>query len=120
MGHKAEAVLKNISLKVNCGRPVLLEMHRFNFINEQTDCDTSLKELDTLLHMIQSDFTDIKFISTEQLAAILRQANQGKPSEFIVSSSIHRLKIAIARIKLFLQFKRIAKYSGINLLLKLC
>ncbi len=120
LGHKAKTVIQAIHEKTQCARPALLEIHRFNFINQQTDCNASLQELEILLQIIQTDVTDIRFISTEQLTTILKLANQGKPSGFIVSSSMQRFKIAIARIKLFLQFKRIAKYSGINLLLKLC
>ncbi len=120
LGHKAAKVIQSIQQKTDCARPALLEMHRFNFINGQKSCETSLQELDTLLQMILSDFSDIRFISTEQLVTIFKQANQGMASEFIVSSSKQRLKIAAARLKLFLQFKRIAKYSGFNLLLKFC
>lgn len=119
LGHKAETVMQRITDKINCGRPALLEMHRFNFINGQEKNTTSLQELEKLLKLIQSDLTDARFISAEQLANIIRDYKSGIDSEFLVSSAIQRFQIILARIKLIFQFNRYAKYSGINLLLKL-
>lgn len=120
LDHKAKITLQFIKQKVDCGRPALLEMHRFNFINEQEDSKKSLEELNKLLQLIQSEYTNVRYISTEHLAKILRDYKQGKDSEFMVSSSVQQFKITVSRIKMFFQFNRFAKYSGVNLLLKLC
>ncbi len=119
IGHKADTALQRISAKIQCGRPALLEMHRFNFINSAADNRISLQELDKLLQLISTDLPDVRFISAEQLAKIMKDHKRGVTSEFMVSSKRLRSKIMLARVKLLLQFDRFAKYSGINFLLKL-
>lgn len=119
IGHKANTALQRISAKIQCGRPALLEMHRFNFINSEADSKISLQELDKLLQLINTNLPNVRFISAEQLAKIMQGYKRGFASEFMVSSKRLRSKIMLARIKLLLQFDRLAKYSGINFLLKL-
>lgn len=119
LGHKAEKTLQRITDKLKCGRPALLEMHRFNFINEAENNTASLQELEKLLQLITSNLVDVRFISAEQLATIIRNDKLGIDSELVLNSSIQRLKIILERVKLLFQFNRFAKYSGINLLLKL-
>ncbi|NOQ13061.1 MAG: glycosyl hydrolase [Methyloprofundus sp.] len=119
LGHKAETVLQRISDKIKCGRPALLEMHRFNFINGAKNNTTSLQELEKLLQLIVADLSDARFISAEQLATIIRNDKRGINSEYMLDSSLQRFKVILARVKLLFQFNSFAKYSGINLLLKL-
>ena len=119
IGHKANTALQRISAKIQCGRPALLEMHRFNFINSEENSRISLQELDKLLQLISTDLPDVRFISVEQLAKIMKDHHRGITSEFMVSSKRLRSKILLARVKLLLQFDRFAKYSGINFLLQL-
>ena len=119
LGHKAEKALQRITDKLKCGRPALLEMHRFNFINGTENSTASMQELEKLLQLITSNLPNVRFISAGQLAAIMRNDKLGIDSDLILSSSLQRFKVILARIKLLFQFNRFAKYSGINLLLKL-
>ncbi len=119
LGHKAETALQRIADKICCGRPALLEMHRFNFINETDKSEKSLQELEKLLQLISAEWSDVKYISAKHLAKIYRDDKQGISSEFIESSPSKRFKMLLARIKVLLLFNRLAKYSGVNLLLKL-
>ncbi len=119
LGHKAEKTLHNIKDKTACGRPALLEMHRFNFISGATKNAQSLNELERLLKMINDHFTDIRFLSAEQLSELYRNYHQGIESDYIIRTPIKRIRFIFARIKQFFEFNRYAKYSGINFVLKL-
>ncbi len=117
IGHTAETALQGILAKTQCGRPALLETHRFNFIDE-TENNSSLQELDKLLQLMHTHLPNVRFMSVTQLAKIMKDHNRGITTEVIVDSKRQRTRILFARIKSLLQFNRIAKYSGINFLLK--
>lgn len=119
LGHKAETTLQHIADKTSCGRPALLEMHRFNFIETAEKTSNSLQELEKLLALISHELSDVNYISAKQLAKIYKDYKQGINTGFIEISPTRRCKILLSRIKLLFKFNRLAKYSGVNLLLKL-
>ena len=71
LGHTAERGLAAIGQKARLGRPALLEMHRFNFVRDPHMAETAMKELDRLLSAARQRFQEIRFTSTEELAARL-------------------------------------------------
>ena len=119
LGHKALNLLARIKDKANCGRPSLLEIHRFNFIKNTQDKTNSLSELNSLLQLVTKHFSNVRYMSSEQLADILRIHHHEEQSNFIINSFVKRVKIWLARVKLFFQYNRLAKYSGFNALLRL-
>lgn len=108
--HKAERVLTDIINRTNCARPSLIEMHRFNFLSDK---QSSLKELKVLLTKICKQLPETLFLSAEELAASYQEKN------CLVDSAVKRFWVLVKRIQLFLQYKKLAKYSGFNLFLSL-
>ena len=71
LGHRAERTLQEIRAHHRLGRPALLEMHRFNFTGDATQAENSLAELRYLLQGALTTIPDLRFISTEELAAAM-------------------------------------------------
>lgn len=115
LGHKAEDVLMQIITQTQYGRPALLEIHRFNFLSEKMHSDQhqSMHELKKLLDLLHSKLTQLKFVSTEELAEILKS----KDNKWLLNSSLACFRLRLKRIQLFFYNNRIAKYSGFNLFL---
>jgi len=110
LGHKADRVLTDIIDRTDCARPSLIEMHRFNFLSDKQN---SLNELKSLLDIISEQLPQTLFLSVEELANVYMS------NDLKLHSFLERFWIWIKRIQLFLQYKRLAKYSGFNMLLKL-
>ena len=74
LGHKAEYVRDRILHRVRLGRPALVEMHRFNFVDNGQKASANLAELDRLLELTLRTLPDVQFLSPRELAdAIVRQ-----------------------------------------------
>lgn len=114
LGHTAGHVLQALSRKTRCGRATLLEMHRFNFSGTPETGRKSLEELDKLIQTALSNYPDLVFLSTEQLAsAILTEA------ALIERHTGRRLYVWTQRIHATPQVWRCAKLTGIGLVILL-
>jgi hypothetical protein len=74
LGHRAETALRHIERRARLGRPALVEMHRFNFVDNVDQARSSLSELDRLLRLALGALPGLRFVSPRELAeAILRR-----------------------------------------------
>ena len=72
LGHTAERALAALRARALCGRPALLEMHRFNFLEPDT-ADKTLAELRALLRSAIAALPTLRFMSTAELAQQYRE-----------------------------------------------
>ncbi len=107
-GHKADRVINDIINHTACGRPSLIEMHRFNFLKDKAH---SLSELKKLLDMITKQLPESLYFSAEQLIESYKNRNK----TLLVYPFFERISIWLKRIQRFLKYKRLAKYSGFNI-----
>ncbi len=75
-GHRAEEALRTTKKNVILGRPVLFEIHRFNFNGQRIAHEKALSELDRALQLILQNLPDTLFLSTEELGKALRESDQ--------------------------------------------
>jgi hypothetical protein len=74
LGHRAEDVAARILDRTRLGRPVLVEMHRFNFVDDIHQAQASIAEFEHLLELILEALPHLRFIPPGELArAILRR-----------------------------------------------
>lgn len=74
-GHRAEHVCAAFARKCAEGRPLLLETHRENFIGVPVARDAALAELERALRMALASRPDLRFMSTAELADVLRDTS---------------------------------------------
>jgi hypothetical protein len=72
-GRDATHALGVLARKAAEGRACLLENHRDNFIADPQTCRRSLNELDELMRQATSRHADLRFLSTRELGAVLRE-----------------------------------------------
>jgi hypothetical protein len=74
LGHRAEDVVARIIDKTRLGRPALVEMHRFNFVDDIDKARASVAEFELLLGRALEALPQLRFVSPGELAqAILRR-----------------------------------------------
>ncbi len=110
-GHKSEQVMRDILKHHHCGRPALIEMHRFNFLEDKA---ASLQELKQLLDAVSTQFSHVMYLNVEELMAAYCSNNK----ELILLNSLPRLRVWLHRLQEYFKYKRLARYSGFNGLLK--
>ena len=110
-GHKAARVLDDIVDHTACGRPSLIEMHRLNFLQNKSH---SLNELKKLLDIISQKLPETLYLTAEQLMGIYKSADK----QLLVMKKPERFAIWLIRVKKFLEYKRLSKYSGVNYILE--
>ena len=72
-GHRAEQALAALQLKSVCGRPTLLETHRYNYVGDPATAERAYEELARTLEQGLRAYPSLRFTSTEQLATMLRE-----------------------------------------------
>lgn len=111
-GHRAEDVVAALARKCAEGRPLLLETHRENFIGPSPACVAAVAELRRALDMALSMRPDLCFMTTAELAKVLRdpmaplRVQRWKP----------RLAAWFARVCAEPGVTRFLKYSGLAVL----
>lgn len=75
LGHRAVHALRAVEEKTRLGRPVLLEMHRFNFTRSPAERARALREIDSLLTLALQRYPGLRFMSTQELAIAMRHAD---------------------------------------------
>jgi hypothetical protein len=73
-GHRAEDVWRGLEAKTAQGRATLLETHRSNFIGPSEERAAVIGELERALRGSLTAYHDLCFMSTAELAQILRDA----------------------------------------------
>lgn len=109
-GHQAEQGLAALAEKTAQGRPCLLETHRFNFTGAEQA--SSLAQLDRLLTLARARFPGLRFASSAELA---RQYRDG--GDWLATGLGVRLAAWAARVESLPRFARLARLSGLGLVL---
>ncbi|NOR72117.1 MAG: hypothetical protein GQ532_20935 [Methylomarinum sp.] len=94
LGHTAEMAIKALDKKTNLAQPTLLEMHRFNFIENEETTRYSLKELERVIFLALEKHPEITFLSTKELA----DKYLSNDIDFIEQSYFIRLLVCINRV----------------------
>lgn len=72
-GHRAERAWAALEAKTRCGRPTLLEMHRFNFVDDPAVAERSYAELARTVEGALQRYPNLAFITTEALAGAMAE-----------------------------------------------
>lgn len=114
-GHKAEQVWAAVERKTCLGRPTLLETHRESFIASRELAALAHHELERALRGVLERHPDVRFMSTEALAAYLSD-----PSSKIRERSIRRrFGTFLHRLQADAALLRPLKFSGLRWVLML-
>ena len=109
LGHLAEKGLAALSLQTQCGRPTLLETHRFNFLGNPAQSKAALAELNRLLTEARARYSELRFLSTQDIAdAIVDQ-----DTSLIATTSRARIHAWLARISQISRFWKLARLTGL-------
>jgi hypothetical protein len=74
LGHEADAAIDRVLHKARLGLPALVEMHRFNFVDDTSKARSSLAEFERLLELALGALPDLRFLPPSELAdAIMRR-----------------------------------------------
>ena len=112
-GHTAEKALAALRRKTKEGRPCLLETHRSNFLGKAAV--RSFTELEELLATATTEFSDLRFMSSEALGAIFASGR----SRMLEHSFPNRFCKWVERLKEIHRFRKLALLTGLYPLLQL-
>lgn len=108
-GHRAERVWDALARKTRLGRPVLLETHRDNFIEDAEKVAGALAELDRALAGALARFPLLRFITTEALAAEMT-----KPDSAIrIHAPAARIPFFVRRVLDDGELRRLLRLTGL-------
>lgn len=111
-GHTAARALRALRLKTGLGRPTLLEMHRYNFIDDAAVAERAYAEIAALLDQVVAAYPDVAFLSTEALAEILR----ARDPAWVEAGHRRRLGAWAARVRTHHALWRWSRLTGLGLL----
>ena len=94
LGHTADMAIKELEAKTHLAQPALLEIHRFNFIQDDETTKNSLNELEKAISGALEKYPKIMFLSTQELADNYSTSNE----HFIEKSYLIRLIVCIKRM----------------------
>lgn len=109
LGHTAEMAIKALNEKTKLAQPTLLEIHRFNFIQNAKIKKKSLQELDRVLFRVCEQYPNTVFLSTEELADKYLSGN----TDYIEKSFIIRLSVCMERMWANYAIKKWLYLSGL-------
>jgi hypothetical protein len=108
LGHTASQAFEAIRAKTRLGRPALFETHRFNFLGSGEKRKQSLAELEILLRMAVENYADLAFLSSEELAMVLKK----RMPEWVDSHFQRRLHVCITRLGEIPRLRKLAWLTG--------
>jgi len=114
-GHSAEQAVEALDVKTRCGRPTLLEMHRFNFMDDPTSAERSYEELERVVEGALRSYPNLAFMSSEALAKSIAD----KQSPLIETRMQARFLAWCCRIRQEARLWRAAKFIGLAPLINL-
>lgn len=109
LGHRAEKGLDALALQTVCGRPTLLETHRFNFLGNPAQSKAALAELNRLLAEARAHYSELRFLSTQDIA----RAIASRDMLLIVTDPRALVHAWLARIKRMSRFWKLARLTGL-------
>ncbi|MEQ1584035.1 MAG: hypothetical protein ABL875_08225 [Candidatus Nitrotoga sp.] len=109
LGHLAEKGLASLSLQTQCGRPTLLETHRFNFLGNPAQSKAALAELNRLLTEARARYSELRFLSTQDIA----DAIADQDTSLIATTPRARIHAWLARISQISRFWKLARLTGL-------
>ncbi len=109
LGHRAEKGLDALALQTACGRPTLLETHRFNFLGNPAQSKAALAELDRLLAEARAHYSELRFLSTQDIASAIASQD----TSLIASAPRARVHAWLARISQMSRFWKLAQFTGL-------
>ncbi|MEO6423459.1 MAG: hypothetical protein ABIR84_12480 [Candidatus Nitrotoga sp.] len=109
LGHRAEKGMDALALQTACGRPTLLETHRFNFLGNSTQSKAVLAELDRLLAEARAHYSELRFLSTQNIA----EAIVSQDMLLITTAPRARVLAWLARIGRMSRFWKLARLTGL-------
>jgi hypothetical protein len=108
LGHTAEMAIAALDSKTSQGRPALLETHRFNFLGSDDKKAHSIEELKRLVKQALDKYPSLAFLSTGQLATILRD----RDPVWVEPRLRIRLHFCIRRLGEIPRLRKLALLSG--------
>ena len=112
LGHSAQRLVDGLVERTRQGRACLVEMHRFNFLNQM---DQTLKTLRAALETSLSRYPNLRFTTPLELARAIGQQNRG----FVEFAFGVRLRAWLARLHEIPHFHRAARVTGLAVPLRL-
>ena len=109
LGHRAEKGLDALALQTACGRPTLLETHRFNFLGNSAQTKAALAELDRLLAEARAHYSELRFLTTQDIA----EAIASKDTSLITTAPRAKIHAWLARISRMSRFWKLARFTGL-------
>ncbi len=110
LGHAPPRLLEGLQTRARQGRACLAETHRFNFLQS---VDNSFAILEDGLNQALAACPDVRFLASIELA----QALQIRDPAWVETCFKPRLAAWLARLDEILRFRRVARISGLALLL---
>jgi hypothetical protein len=108
LGHTAVMALDRLSANTRLGRPTLYETHRFNFLGSEEKKNKTLEELERLLNMALEQYPDLAFLSSIQLATILKTGD----TAWLELWSRRRIHIWISRLAEIPRLRKLSLLTG--------
>jgi hypothetical protein len=112
LGHAPERLLEGLEARTREGRACLVEMHRFNFLQEM---DQSLNALRTALERSLGRHPNLRFTSPQEIARDIRQRN----GEIVQTALGARIRAWLARAREIPRFHRATRITGLAIPLNL-
>ena len=109
MGHTAQRVLKALGKNRRTARPTLLETHRFNFTGKPDVAESAYLELETLFAEALALYSDIAFMSTEELAIGLSKSDP----DLVETRLKRRIHVWLQRLREIPRLRKLAWLSGL-------
>jgi len=109
LGHRADRGLEALAQQTRCGRPTLLETHRFNFLGDEAQTKNSLTALNLLLTEARARYSELRFLSTQGIA----EAITHQDASLIETSLRVRIRAWLARIRQLPRFWKLARLTGL-------
>lgn len=113
-GHRVDDVLRDFATRNAAARPLLLETHRENFIRGDASRRASIGILRDALQAVLAARPDTRFMSTNELADALADAD----SVLHQRAPRARITVWLQRIRQETAMRRALKWSGLDLLVR--
>jgi hypothetical protein len=75
LGHRAEQVVARVAHKARLGQPALVEMHRFNYVDDVGKARASLAEFRRLLELTLDVLPGLRFVAPGELAEAIKRGD---------------------------------------------
>lgn len=110
-GHSAARGLQALKVKTQLGRPTLLEMHRFNFIDDPAVAERAYREMEILLGSVLAAYPAVAFLSSAELGRCLETRDP-----LWVEQGRRRLGIWAARVHAHHGVWRWSRFTGLGVM----